>query len=271
MTLAIKQGIGAYVGIVVFSLKEILRYRVNLLFSFLCELVPFYGILCLWRFKLQYGAIEGYGFRDLVTYYVMALAVGSTNTILLNSDVGDNVRTGGLAGFLLMPVSYAGYHAVVRLVTSVCYVIIGMLPLVLMAISLGHAPRIPSNVWVLASFLLAVFLGQVLSFVMGWCLSMMAFWHETSAGAEMVVGVAGAMLAGQFFPLGLLGDGLVTISNCLPFQLLVFVPVEIWLERISPASACASMGIAILWIGGFSVLGARMWRRGLKKYTGMGL
>jgi ABC-2 type transport system permease protein len=61
------------------------------------------------------------------------------------------------------------------------------------------------------------------------------------------------------------------VANVLPFRYTIALPTEILLGRLSGTQITQGLFAQVAWIVGGYLIGALLWRTGLKRFTGVGL
>jgi len=78
-------------------------------------------------------------------------------------------------------------------------------------------------------------------------------------------------MSGTFFPIVLLPAFLVKASYFLPFIYTIYIPVQLYLGKISFAEGLRGLAIEILWLVVLYGIIKVVWRFGLKKYESVGI
>jgi ABC-2 type transport system permease protein len=78
------------------------------------------------------------------------------------------------------------------------------------------------------------------------------------------------ILAGAIIPLSFFPEILQKISLLLPFQFLIYLPMNIYLGKIPLTQAPFELLKEIGWIAGFGLLNLFIWRKGVRQYVAMG-
>jgi len=78
------------------------------------------------------------------------------------------------------------------------------------------------------------------------------------------------LFSGQFVPLQLMPRAIQTIATYLPFQLQIYLPIQLIQNRLSPEEIAQSFIVALIWLAVAVVLFSRVWREGVKRYSAVG-
>jgi ABC-2 type transport system permease protein len=128
-------------------------------------------------------------------------------------------------------------------------------------------PRNPVT-WLL--FGTAVLLSSLLFFFLEFAISTFAFWTSESGGPLFCFELFLQFAAGAFFPLDVLPLALRKALESTPFPYMVYFPVRIFLEKVSPAEAARMIGMEALWLALIFAGAMTIWRRGVRSYAAEG-
>lgn len=181
-----------------------------------------------WR---QRAGIGGYDLADALTFVFLAQAMIGPMSLLANGlDIPARVRSGDIGTDLFRPVDFQGYW----LATDLGRAAFGILGRSLVPFAVGallfHL-RVPGDPRVWAAFLVAVFLGTVVSFALRYLAAMSAFWLLDEKGVTGLANVLTSFLGGMIVPLVLFPSWLGHLARILPWASLVQVPADIFLGK----------------------------------------
>jgi len=128
-------------------------------------------------------------------------------------------------------------------------------------------PRDPAT-WLL--FGAAVVLSSLLFFFLEFAISTFAFWTSESGGPLFCFELFLQFAAGAFFPLDVLPLALRRALEATPFPYMVFFPVRIFLEKVTPAEALRMIAMETLWLAVVFTMAMTIWRRGVRSYAAEG-
>jgi ABC-2 type transport system permease protein len=118
--------------------------------------------------------------------------------------------------------------------------------------------------------LLAAAGGVVVLFLIQFMIATMGFWLEAIFGFRDIIVTIDSLFAGRMIPLSALPGLIATISQWLPFQFTLYVPVAIYMGKFSSAGLFGALGLEALWIAVLFGASRLLWRRGLVKYASQG-
>lgn len=131
----------------------------------------------------------------------------------------------------------------------------------------------PASFWIpsLGDFLLSMLLAQLgflLRFIIQYTLALCAFWTERAMAIEEFYFLFFTLLSGVIAPLDTFPAPLREFALWTPFPYTIHLPVTVLLGET--AGVGRGMGVMMLWMVLFFGLNRWLWRRGLKRYSGMG-
>ena len=244
------------------AFRRYLTYRGALFGGVLANTV--FGVIkafimtAVWR---QRSTIGGYGLADALTYVFLAQAMIGPMSLLANGlDIPARVRSGDIGTDLFRPVDFQNYWLATDLGRA-GFALLGrsVVPFVIGGLLFHlHVPKDP-RVW--AAFLVAVFLGTVVSFAMRYLVAMSSFWLLDEKGMTGLANVLTGVFGGMIVPLVLFPSWLGHLARTLPWASLVQVPADVFLGKRTGASVGAAYLFEIGWAVALLLLGRLVTRR----------
>ena len=113
--------------------------------------------------------------------------------------------------------------------------------------------------------------GLITEILIGYIVGLMSFWTDEVDGIMMTLDRVRKFCAGGYFPLSLLPPIAGAISTFLPFAYTFYVPAQLYLGNISLMQGLKGLLIQCVWIILLSFLSRFVWKRGLRRFEGIGL
>lgn len=184
--------------------------------------------------------------------------------------VAEDIRTGKLSSFITKPISYLAYF--LSMAQGRCMHLINGVATQLIIIAFFNNYIISDvnavGMLVIIVMLLISYYNQLLiSFLVG----TIAFWVEEVDGIYFSISQVQRFLSGYFFPLTLLPTLAITIAYATPFAYRYFVPMQLFLGKITIADGLRGVTICLLWTLILHGAIALVWRRGIKTYEGVNI
>lgn len=107
-----------------------------------------------------------------------------------------------------------------------------------------------------------------LRFLISYTFAMLAFWTERASAIERVWYLGYAFLSGLIAPLDVFPAAVRDVALYTPFPYLIYLPAQALLGRDAPLGR----GLVVMAVWGVATfaLNRLLWRRGLKRFSGMG-
>ena len=224
----------------------------------------------LWHSVFTYNGLQeirGMGFSDLIIYYVLVLVVSSLSYASVVDDLAVRIRRGKFVVDLVQPIGivqrylseFFGYKTIV--------VIVQILPIAIVAAVLLRPQVEAIN---MALFSISLVLASIMSFLIWFGVALLAFWMKTVNGVSMAVWGVVNILRGGLFPLTFFPHTVLSVLNVSPFPYLMFIPIQIFLGKISVSNALFSIGVQLFWIVILLLLVQWILSKGVRLFTGVG-
>ena len=244
---------------------EVMMYRVG-------EMGEMIALILMWT--AIYGdqeLIRGFSIREMITYILIGNLFNAMIRNFLTGIVSADIKEGRLSAFLLMPISYfqfvisreIGRISVATFMSVISQSLIIMLFFGSFIINADGLYLL----MILIMVILAFFTELLLSYLIG----LSAFWFDDVDGLHSTVGRVQKFFSGGYFPLSLLPAGFVGVSYFLPFAYSFFVPAQLYLKKIDLVAGAKGIGVQMIWILILYGISIFMWKRGLKRYEGVGI
>lgn len=247
-----------------------LQYRAELVIWLIGMVLEPVIYLVVWSAvsQAQGGSVDGFTAGDFAAYFIAAMLVNFVTFDWHMWEMEFRIRDGSFSPLLLRPVH--PIHA--DLASNVTYKILMLAIMLPVALVLGyvfHAPIHP-DMPTAAYFLAALLLAWALRSIVEWTMALVAFWTTRMMAVNRVYMSINVFMSGRMAPLRLLPTTLGTLAAYLPFRWTVSFPVEVLLGRVPPAEAQRGLLIQCGWIAVSLVVLLLVWKRGVKRYAGVG-
>jgi ABC-type uncharacterized transport system, permease component len=249
-----------------------LEYRADYIFSILTAIMPIFIQIFIWSnvFIGGSGSVFGYTFSQMICYAVLCNFVNNFINSGIHELVNFDIKTGNLNSYLIKPVNYVAFRAsgVMGGKTTEFFIVslLGMSALGFLAVY-SHLEITYYNVLL---FVVSIILAFFLNFFIFLCFSFTAFWVTDTANIFHTFQVVVSVIGGAIFPLDVFGNTFLKISDYLPFKNLVYVPLNIIMGKLTSDQTIQSLTVQALWLLLFIVVSVGMWKKGTKKYIGIG-
>jgi ABC-2 type transport system permease protein len=122
-------------------------------------------------------------------------------------------------------------------------------------------PSLPN----LILFLVMVVNTLVIMFLIVFNLGLLSFWYMAMWQVDIFFGSLMELFSGRFLPLWFFPQILVSISAFMPFRLMYYVPISIYLGMLDISDCWLAILQQLMWIVILLGITALMWRSAIKK------
>lgn len=248
---------------------DVLQEKGEMFIWFLLDLIPLLVMGSLW---ISNGSelLGESGTKMLVTYYFVVLVTSRLTDIWFDGYIQENIRNGQFSKWLLKPLAIPFMYIPDNIGSKLVSVSITLLPtMMLLAVFLGKYLIIP-NFQTLFFFGLALVNAYVLKFVLGVFVAATAFFWEQSRAVLHAKWVAETVFGGYILPLSFYPVWLQWLPNILPFKNIYYVPASIYTEVFNIGQAMTALWQGGVWSGILLAVSLWFWKKGIKKYSGVG-
>ncbi|WP_243117039.1 ABC transporter permease [Natranaerovirga hydrolytica] len=223
-------------------------YRSEMFFNFLGNVLRIVIQVSIWTSLMGIGGIvEDITLSNMITYTVISIII----RMLVHSEIATvfskKVKTGEIVVDFIKPVSLKSYMFSQQISENTFNFIIIGLPLLLFS-QLVYGLEMIANGHTLFLFLIALILGIVIMFYIDYILGTLIFWVKNNVYVYLVRGALFEIFSGVFVPLWFYPDFLLGAVNYLPFRLVAFEPIAIYLGKTSIKEAYDIILLQVIWI-----------------------
>ncbi len=247
------------------------QYRANLLMYLMYWLVSPIIYLAVWTSIANVkGDVNGFTANDFITYYMVLLICDQVTSNIIIHTFAYKIQDGSLSGELIKPVHPMLTSALVNNVAFKMLSMMGLTPIWVILYFLFKPDF--SNV-AFQNVLLAIPV-MVIAFLIGYLLSAtitaLAFWTTRIYSIHEFYFALILLFSGQFVPLPLMPKVIQDIAQYLPFQLLLYFPIQLILGKLSADQIVMGYVMAGVWLVLAAFLFNIVWRNGVKRYSAVG-
>jgi ABC-2 type transport system permease protein len=247
------------------------QYRANLIMYLLYWLVSPIIYLAVWTsIATSKGSVNGFTSNDFVTYYMTLLIVDQITSNITLYNFAYKIQDGTLSGELIRPIHPMLTNTLVNNIAFKIFTILGLIPIWIVLFFLFQ-PDYSSVTWQgIALSIPAMMLGFVIGFLLSAALTCLAFWTTRVYSIHEFYYALVLLFSGQFVPLTLMPKIIQDVAQYLPFQLLLYYPIQLILGKLTSAQIIQGYIIAAIWLVASIVFFNWIWREGLKRFSAVG-
>lgn len=186
----------------------------------------------IWRAVIGSGNVDGISAEQMITYSIINTLMAALLLHRLSGQVDGSLKSGSIASELTKPLSYPLFLLSSGLGGSLYQLVFTVLPSLLIAwISFGLMP--PASGYHFIGFVAAISMALIISFLMGYMISLIAFWVMNHFALDWMMGGFITIFSGSFLPLWFFPSAWQHVAGWLPFQFLGYVPAAVYLGTLS--------------------------------------
>jgi ABC-2 type transport system permease protein len=255
-------------------MMERMAYRLNFFMQILSGILSSLIVIFLWMAIYRSAGREvigGYSLGEMITYL---LGGGLINSFVLttaeNPETSQNIQDGTLSFLLIQPISPYGIWVIRDLGGKAFYFVLGLAGYAVVSLFFRGF-----LVFSLSSELFIFFLASLISAALLHSLffeafSLLSFWIENTYGIRFTLRVIMEILGGAIIPLSFFPGFTEKLVLLLPFQYMIYFPMQIYLGKLSTGQIFLEFFLEISWIAGLALLNWVVWKKGVRHYVAMG-
>ena len=260
---------GTYFEFAKKSFMKNMVYRFNYIMGIVNLVIYILIYVAIW--KAIYGTktvIDGVSYKMVVTNFILGL--GITNAFVMNEFmVAKKVRSGDISSELLKPIDFTKYVLAVNLGETCFKVVMNFIPAVIVcALFIGVLP--PASVLMFILSLVSIVFGYLIMFYVSYMVSLISFWYFNIWSFATIKNVIIQILSGVIMPIWFMPKQLVAIIKLTPFDSIFYIPVSIYMGKLSASDIMFSMLKQAIWVFILYGLSKLIWSLGIKKLVVQG-
>lgn len=216
------------------------------------------------------GGVAGYDPPRLATFVWAGQGLIGVVLLWAPIELADRIRTGDVIADLLRPVDLVWQHLAADLGRAGFAVLTRFVgPVVVGALAFDlYAPRRPATYPLFACSML---LATVVCFGCRYLVNAAAYWLLDARGPQVAWTLASGVLGGLYFPLWFLPRAVTRwLVIATPFPSVIQLPLDVLVERGSPAQQTALLAVQAGWVITILCLCRWVQRRGERKLVVQG-
>ena len=243
------------------SIKQQLMYRSEFLLSILGNMVFIYIQISIWRALLANGAGGGItSLAGMVTYVIVSYILRQASRTHFTRTFAVKVNRGDIAIDLIRPVSMKNMLIAEQLSENVCNIVLTGLPVAILAGFIWKIEFVISPLQLLVFGISAV-LAVALSLYMDYISGMLVFWTRNEDYTRQMHSGLMTIFAGSAIPLWFYPEWLRAIGSFLPYRLIAFEPVQIFLGKVDLQGSLTIVLHQMLWLAVIYAIERLIWSR----------
>jgi ABC-2 type transport system permease protein len=200
--------------------------------------------------------------EQMVTYALLSSVIG----IVMRPGSGvayqiaSKVKNGEIVMDMLKPLDFH-LHTLARNVGEVLFFSLTLgIPSFLVAYFL-LGMRLPTSLGGGLLFLLSICMGYGVMFSLNYLLGLLSVFTIDIRNISWAYNAIVRFFSGSEVPLWLFPLFLSQVADVLPFKCIYFIPLSIYIGRLSPGEITGAVALQFFWLAALVILGRMVWRR----------
>jgi ABC-2 type transport system permease protein len=235
-------------------------YRNEVWANLFGKLVQVFARVAIWL-AVYAGAtsIADVSLQQMITYALLGgVITGAIRYETIISSIGNALKTGDVAVWLLKPVSFPLYVIATEIGRAAFRLVVLVVPTVaVVALVYGMLP--PASFFDGVMFIAYLILGYAITCLLSALFGLLAFWLLTSFSLEWLMQAILNLLSGSLIPFWFFPQPFGVIAEHLPFAWIVYYPAAVWIGRFDPAQNLLYFGIGLGWAVMLGIAVAWLW------------
>ncbi len=260
-----------YLRAYLISLQETLQRRSSFVMDRLGGIAVMLSLYYFWKTLLWgHPSFLGYSYSQMLTYVLGMNILRSFALTGRGWELVGEISSGKISSYLVRPMNYHGYALALDLSQKTVHLFAALLEIGALLIFFHPPFYWPKSITAFFLFVGALMMASLLFFFLEFLVSSLAFWTSESGGPLFFFEIFIQFAAGAFFPLNVLPRLIQKGLSFSPFPYLVFLPINIYLGRVSRGQALQDLFISGVWAVVFGAASVWVWRKGLSIYSAEG-
>ena len=258
-----------YLAIIRLHFRLQLVYRFEWVMSLLSGFFSMFIQVAIWQALYRgKGLVEGIGVAEMITYVLLRQILSSLSGCNYNRKVGREIQTGNISTYLLRPADYKLILYSEQLGMTLKQLAFDVLPIFgLGAVLFGLVA--PHSTYHFFGFVVLALGGVFIMYQFQYIQGLLSFWLLSPMYANSF-NLFILTFFGGGIPLWFLPRFFQVAAAYMPFQLIYFIPLSVYLGKIPADQILWQFLLQIAWGAGLLVLEKLVWRAALKKLVVQG-
>ncbi|QUI23841.1 ABC-2 family transporter protein [Vallitalea pronyensis] len=201
--------------------------------------------------------------KEMIIYTLIStcISIFISNNVILRID--NKIKTGEIAIDLIKPINFKMLLFCELIGKNIYKIIFQLVPLILIIALIGDMPLISWKLSIL--FIVCCINSLIINFMIYYILGLTGFWYLSVWHLDRFMYDLIRLFSGAFIPLWFFPDFLNQIAKYLPFRLIYFTPISIYMNKVSSYETVNLIFQQTLWILILVIIEKFLWHKGIKK------
>ncbi len=261
-----------YLTIIQIMWQRTLVYRFTVFAYRIGEMLEVLVLILMWS-AIYHGQtlVSGYTLPEMITYILVGNLINVMTRNFIADTIPKDIKDGSLSLYLIRPMSYFRFIICRELGRLSLAFFLSVISQFILLLFFLHKIIINTQPLVILEALIMVACAFCTEMLLSYLVSLVTFWTDEVAGLFATIDRLRKFVSGGYFPLSLLPTLFVQVCYMLPFAYSFFVPTQLYLGKISLFDGLKGLGVQVIWIILLYCIIKLVWKKGLRKYEGVGI
>lgn len=256
--------------------KLSIAYRSEFMISLLVAPLRFFVLVMIWKAVYANSttpSIGGYTLEGMVSYFFISSLIFTFLYDFVDQSLEEEVKSGNFITFMLKPLGFTKLAFMHKLANRFFAIIVEIIPIFVILFIFFKEYFILGNILLLIPSLCLSF---VISYFIHLIVGTFAFWMTDIKSLRWLLGLGIQLSAGLYMPISLFPETIRDILAALPFQYILYVPIQIYLNAYQPLFSFFENGfyealfLQLLWVFILAGIAFFVWKLAIRKFSGVG-
>ena len=261
-----------YIAVLKIGFKNALAYRTDFFLWGFNEFLGTLIFLFIWTVIFgEKNAIGGFTLPETITYLIGTGLISNITSTWVAHQMQKDIQSGWLSNMLIRPLSYSRVRLAMSISSKPVNLLIRTSVYIILAIFFRSKIILPTEIMSVFLVLVSVAIAFIISFLIDFLVGCIAFWTTTTQGVNGIMGTIADIFSGNFAPLTFFPKWFQSTASFLPYSYTRYFPMLIYLRKLSILKAIEGIGVQILWVVILYFVSNFFWKKGIRKYEGVGI
>jgi ABC-2 type transport system permease protein len=214
--------------------------------------------------------IYGYTYNQMIVYVIMAGIMTQVVSTGFEWEILIDIKEGMLSRFLVQPIGYFPYKVAGLLGRKVIHLAVVIIISIVVLLSIKVSLSAEFSPLDIALALAVTPVSLMINCLLFYCFAALNFWMTEAWSVFDGLRVASMIFSGGIFPLDVFGPGAQAVFRLLPFQYIIYFPLNIICGRLRFTEIVFGILAQFFWIAVLYAFSRLLWKIGMKKYIAAG-
>lgn len=252
-----------------------MSYKLDFFMGIVGQLIKCFVVYYLWKavyINSSSYVMNSFTANEMLTYVFMSTITANIVSNTVDVSIGGEVWDGSISMNLIKPINYQVklfFESVAELVQGTLFIAfpiwVGLIIIRYLTVS-----DVPPNITTILFYLLSSLLGFLILFLLNFIFGILSFYVTNIWGIRNLKYALLDFLSGSIVPLAFLPLCIQKVMKFVPFSSVNYVPVTIYLGKVTGSELYKILGTQVLWIVILYIISLFVWNKAIKRLSILG-